>query len=154
MTPLLCSARSEELDRRKERRPRTRSIFFESRSALRPTPIVRKAITVTYLAVSRIWLARPSWTRMSSQRGFLCVKPLAKQASVLAWVKSELTGVSLASHAARVASFVHCRTRGCEAIFSTLYYSLFSTIFNFTYAFLFYPSAPFYFQFVIARPIH
>lgn len=35
--------------------------------------------------------------------------------------KSELTGVSLASHAARVASFVHCRTRGCEAIFSTLY---------------------------------
>ena len=45
------------------------------------------------------------------------VEPLAKQASVLA-SESELTGVSLASHAARVASFVHCRTRGCEATFS------------------------------------
>lgn len=43
------------------------------------------------------------------------MKPLAKQASVLA-MKSELPDVSLASHAARVASFVHCRTRGCEAI--------------------------------------
>lgn len=45
------------------------------------------------------------------------MEPLAKQASVLA-SESELTGVSLASHAARVASFVHCRTRGCEATFS------------------------------------
>lgn len=45
------------------------------------------------------------------------VEPLAKQASVLA-SESELTVVSLASHAARVASFVHCRTRGCEATFS------------------------------------
>lgn len=70
--------------------------------------------------------------------------------------KSELTGVSLASHAARVASFVHCRTRGCEAIFSILYsLQFFFFFFNFTYAsFLFYLSAPFYFQFVIARPIH
>lgn len=48
------------------------------------------------------------------------MEPLAKQASVLA-SESELTGVSLASHAARVASFVHCRTRGCEAIFSNLF---------------------------------
>lgn len=51
------------------------------------------------------------------------VKPLAKQASVLA-SESELTGVSLASHAARVASFVHYRTRGCEAIVSNLLFVL------------------------------
>mgnify|MGYP004576983479 CR=1 FL=1 len=55
--------------------------------------------------------------RACPHREASCVEPLAKQASVLA-SESELTGVSLASHAARVASFVHCRTRGCEATFS------------------------------------
>lgn len=69
------------------------------------------------------------------------VEPLAKQASVLA-SESELTGVSLASHAAHVASFVHCRTRGCEAISSNLLFVL---------AFFF--CLPPFFQFVIARPI-
>lgn len=78
----LCITRSEGLDRRKERRPTTRSIFFDSRFE---TTLIEWTITV-HISCSRIWLARPSWTRMSSQRGFPCAKPLAKQASVLAWV--------------------------------------------------------------------
>lgn len=69
------------------------------------------------------------------------VEPLAKQASVLA-SESELTGVSLASHAARVASFVHCRTRGCEA-----------TSFLFLACLFYSRLCPFSSRCVIARPI-
>lgn len=68
-------------------------------------------------------LARPSWTRMSSQRGFR--SGASCQISFGACLTDgEQTDVSLASRAARVASFVHCRTRGCEATRSRFYRDL------------------------------
>lgn len=52
---------------------------------------------------------------MSSQRGFR--RRASCQTSFgVCLTDGEQPDVSLASHAARVASFVHCRTRGCEAI--------------------------------------
>lgn len=51
---------------------------------------------------------------MSSQRGFRSGASCQTNFGA-GLTDGEQTGVSLASHAARVASFVHCRTRGCEA---------------------------------------
>lgn len=48
---------------------------------------------------------------------------------LLDWWRAGRQQFLLASHAARVASFVHCRTRGCEAIrhFSTVIYVVISS---------------------------
>lgn len=64
-------------------------------------------------------MTRPSWTHMSSQRGFR-IGASCQTSFGACLTDGEQTDVSLASHAARVASFVHCRTRGCEAYLFTI----------------------------------
>lgn len=58
------------------------------------------------------------------------------QTSFGACIGGEFTDVSLASHAARVASFVHCRTRGCEA--TPLIFVIFLSFSIFLSSFLYY----------------
>lgn len=130
------AARNEKLDRRKRRRlargvlvnrsfrpPRSFNIFFFQ--DLAGTAKLNAHVLTERLPVRSLL---PNKLRCSR-------------------TKSELTGVSLASHAARVASFVHCRTRGCEAIFYPLLFSPSSSRSFFLSSFYY-----FFPQFVIARP--
>lgn len=85
---------------------------------------VKQLLSLLNATVSRrcncLQVVRTSWTHMSSQRGFRIGASCQTSFGTCLTV-GEQTDVSLASHAARVASFVHCRTRGCEATYSHFY---------------------------------